>query len=225
MAAALGYYWLPATALISAPARRAFGVRATIAREDAVALTFDDGPHEQGTPAALAALEAAGAPATFFLAGEQVERLPALAREIVAAGHEVGVHCRRHRNSMWLAPRQVRDDLRRAAETIATSTGQQPRYYRPPYGILTTGCLAVARAAGWETILWRRDGHDWQARATAASISTRILRRLEPGDVVLLHDADHYSAPGSWQATVAAIPLLVAGLRERGLGVAPLGAV
>jgi peptidoglycan/xylan/chitin deacetylase (PgdA/CDA1 family) len=223
LAGALGY-WLPATAVISAAARRAFGVRATIARDDAVALTFDDGPHEQGTPAVLAALAAAGAPATFFLAGEQVERMPGLAAEIVAAGHEIGVHCRRHRNSLRLTPRQVRDDLLRAADTIAGATGRIPRYYRPPYGILTAGCLAVARRAGWETILWRRDGHDWQARATAASISARILRRLAPGDVVLLHDADHYSSADSWRATAAAIPLLVAGLRDRGLGIGPLDA-
>jgi peptidoglycan/xylan/chitin deacetylase (PgdA/CDA1 family) len=150
--------------------------------------------------------------------------MPALAAEIAAAGHEVGVHCTRHRNSLWLTPRQVRDDLLRGADAIATATGREPRYYRPPYGILTTGCLAVARRAGWETILWRRDGHDWEARANAASISARILRRVEPGDVVLLHDADHYSAPGSWRATVAAIPPLVTALAERGLKVAPLGA-
>ena len=221
LAAAAGY-WLPSSALVSERARRAFGVRVTIDERDAVALTFDDGPHAEGTPAALAALERAGLRATFFLAAEQVERRPELAAEIVAAGHDVGVHCHRHRNLMRLAPWQVRDDLMHAADVIAGAVGSAPRFYRPPYGILTTAAVAFARGAGWETVLWRRDGHDWEATATPSSITARIARRLEGGDVVLLHDADHYSAPGSWSATVAAIPLLAATLEQRHLRAAPL---
>ena len=199
-------------------------MRATIERQDAVALTFDDGPHPDGTPAVLAALERAGAPATFFLVGEQVERFPALAAEIAAAGHQVGVHCHRHRNLMRLTPAQVRDDLLRAADLIASATGRAPFWYRPPYGILTTPALAVARRRGWEVVLWRSDGHDWERRATADSIVERILRRLSPGDVVLLHDADHYSAPQSWRRTAAALALLLSALGDRGLTPESLGA-
>ncbi|MGD0716169.1 MAG: polysaccharide deacetylase family protein [Gaiellaceae bacterium] len=216
VAAAAGY-WVPAAAVVSGPLRRLLGVRATIEREDAVALTFDDGPHPEGTPAVLAALERVGAPATFFLVGEQVERWPALAAEIVAAGHQVGVHCHRHRNLMRLTPTQVRNDLLHATELIASATGREPLHYRPPYGILTTPALAVARRMGWEVVLWRRDGHDWERRATADSIVERILHRLAPGDVVLLHDADHYSAPQSWRRTAAALDPLLSALMERGL--------
>ena len=215
MAAAAGY-WLPSAALVSATARRIFCVRATIGG-DAVALTFDDGPHREGTPAILTILEHARAPATFFLVGEQVARLPALAGELVAAGHEVGVHCHRHRNLMRLSPRQVREDLARAADVIGSATGSEPRFYRPPYGILTTPALAFARRRGWEIVLWRRDGKDWDARATPASIAGRILRRLSPGDVVLLHDADHYSAQGSWRRTAGALEVLLGAFSERGL--------
>jgi peptidoglycan/xylan/chitin deacetylase (PgdA/CDA1 family) len=215
-------YWLPSTALVSAHARRLFGVHATVPSRQAVALTVDDGPHPQGTPAMLAALERAEAPATFFLSGEQVERWPSVAADIVSAGHQIGVHGHRHRNLMRLTPRQVRADLRRATEAIATATGQAPRYYRPPYGILTTPALAFARSMGWQTILWRRDGKDWEAEATAASIADRILRKLEPGDIILLHDADHYSAEGSWRQAVAAADLLTAVVRERGLRLAEL---
>jgi peptidoglycan/xylan/chitin deacetylase (PgdA/CDA1 family) len=223
-ATAAAGYWLPSAALVSASARRLFGVRATIASADAVALTFDDGPHPHGTPAVLAALERVGAPATFFLAGEQVERWPGLAADIAAAGHEVAVHCHAHRNLMWLTPRRVRDDLRRAAAVITRATGRPLRYYRPPYGILTTAALSVARQMGWEVILWLRDGRDWDARETPASIAGRIARKLEPGDVVLLHDADHYSAAGSWRRAAAAIERLDTVLEERNLLVASLDA-
>src|SRR5207244_1342040 len=149
-------YWLPSATLVSARMRRLFGVRATIDRADAVALTFDDGPHPEGTRAVLAALERADVRATFFLVGEQVERWPQLAAEIAAAGHEIGVHCHRHRNLIRLLPRQVRSDLDHAADVIGQATAREPRVYRPPYGILTMPALAYARRAGWEIVLWRR---------------------------------------------------------------------
>jgi peptidoglycan/xylan/chitin deacetylase (PgdA/CDA1 family) len=218
-------YWLPSTTLVSAPARRLFGVRATVECPDAVVLTFDDGPHPEGTRAVLAALAEASAHATFFLVGEQVERHPDVAAEIVAVGHEVGLHCQRHRNLMRLTPRQVRADLDRAAEVIRDATGREVRLYRPPYGILTAPALGYARRAGWDVVLWRRDGKDWQARATADSIATKILQRLLPGDVVLLHDADHYSAPESWRDTARALPLLLGELARRELRTAPLAQV
>jgi peptidoglycan/xylan/chitin deacetylase (PgdA/CDA1 family) len=222
LATAAGY-WLPSAALVSARVRRLFGVRATINRDDAVALTFDDGPHREGTPAILAALERAQARATFFLVGEQVERSPELAAEVAAAGHEIGVHCQQHRNLMRLTPRQVREDLDRAADVIANATGRELRVYRPPYGILTMAALAYARNTGWEVFLWRRAGKDWDARATPDSIAARIVRRLAPGDVILLHDADHYSAADSWRRTAGALGLLLRKFEQRGLVTAPLG--
>src|SRR5207342_702250 len=92
------------------------GLRVPLRRAGAagVALTFDDGPHPQGTPATLAALDAAGARATFFLVGEQVRAYPALAAEIVAAGHAVAVHGDRHRNLLRVPPRALTADLDRA---------------------------------------------------------------------------------------------------------------
>jgi peptidoglycan-N-acetylglucosamine deacetylase len=222
LATAAGY-WLPSAALVSAQVRRLFGVRATIDRDDAVALTFDDGPHREGTRAILAALERAQARATFFLVGEQVERSPEVAAEVAAAGHEIGVHCQQHRNLMRLTPRQVREDLDRAAGVIANATGRELRVYRPPYGILTTAALAYARNAGWDVFLWRRAGKDWDAGATPDSIAARIVRRLAPGDVILLHDADHYSAADSWRRTAGALDLLLRKFEQRGLVTAPLG--
>jgi len=222
LAAGAVAYWLPATALVFPPARRVFGVRAHVDEPDAVALTFDDGPHPDGTPRMLDLLARAGARATFFLVGEQVERRPSLAAEIVAAGHEVAVHCHRHRNLMRVTPARTRADLDRAAAAVADAAGVEPRRYRPPYGILTAPALRHARRLGWETVLWRRDGRDWEAAATPASIAGRLLGRARAGDVLLLHDADWYSAPGSWRRTAGALELVLVRLAERGLRVAPL---
>jgi peptidoglycan-N-acetylglucosamine deacetylase len=209
----------PALCAWSPALRRALAVRDRAIDAGVVALTFDDGPHPRGTPATLAALERLGVLATFFLVGEQVERDPALAAEIVAAGHEVGVHCDRHRNLLRLAPAQVGDDLERAEAAIAGATGRTARLYRPPYGVLTTAALVHARRRGWQPLLWTRWGRDWRARATPASIASEATAGLSGGEVVLLHDADHYSAPGSWQRTVASLSRVIEEIERAGLTV------
>jgi peptidoglycan/xylan/chitin deacetylase (PgdA/CDA1 family) len=155
--------------------------------------------------------------ATFFLVGEQVERSPALAREILAAGHEIGLHCHRHRNLLRLTPWQVREDLTRAEASIQDATGRSPSLYRPPYGVLNAAALARARRSGWRTLLWTHWGRDWEARATPESILRRVTDGAGAGSVLLLHDADDYSAPGSWRRTALALPRVVDTLAARGL--------
>jgi peptidoglycan/xylan/chitin deacetylase (PgdA/CDA1 family) len=177
---------------------------------DGVLLTFDDGPHPEGTPAVLEAL--GGAPAVFFLVGEQVERYPALAAEIAAAGHEVAIHGYRHRNQMLLTPRALADDLRRAADVIGPAA-----LYRPPFGIFTPAGLKLARRANWTPLLWSRWGRDWRARTSGADIAALASRDLAAGDVILLHDADWYSSSGSHRRTAAAVPLVLDALARRGL--------
>jgi peptidoglycan/xylan/chitin deacetylase (PgdA/CDA1 family) len=197
--------------------RRALGVEDRTASGRGYALTFDDGPHRDGTPAALEILAAANVQATFFLVGEQVRRAPALAREILAAGHEIGLHCDRHRNLLRLAPSQVREDIGRALTTIEDATSHSPTLYRPPYGVLNAAALRQARGRGWRTLMWTQWGLDWEARATPESILARVTDGAGEGSVLLLHDADDYSAPDSWRRTVAALPLVLDRMAERGL--------
>jgi len=182
-----------------------------------VALTFDDGPHPEGTPLVLETLREAGARATFFLVGEQVVRRPALVAEIVAAGHRVELHCHRHRNLLRLTPRQFLADAERAQGAIEEAGGQQIADYRPPYGIFSSSALIAARRRGWRPVLWSRWGKDWARRATAQSIARRATARIRDGDIVLLHDADYYSAPGSWARTAAALPIILEELESREL--------
>jgi peptidoglycan/xylan/chitin deacetylase (PgdA/CDA1 family) len=181
------------------------------------ALTFDDGPHAQGTPAVLEILVATQTPATFFLVGEQVRRDPALAREIVAAGHTVGLHCDRHRNLLRLTPSQTRADIDRAQATIEEATGSPVGLYRPPYGVLNPSALRLANGRGWRTLLWSDWGRDWGKRATPESILRRVTAAAEAGSVLLLHDADDYSAAGSWRRTAAALPRVLETMAQRGV--------
>ncbi len=184
---------------------------------DGIAITFDDGPHPQGTPAVLEALREAAAPATFFLAGEQVQRRPSLVAEIVAAGHRVELHCHRHRNQLRLGPRQLLEDADRAKAAIEEAGGQAVSDYRPPYGIFSAAGLRAVRSRGWRPLLWSRWGRDWTRRATPESIASRATASARAGDILLLHDADYYSAPGSWARTAAALPIILEELEGRGL--------
>jgi peptidoglycan/xylan/chitin deacetylase (PgdA/CDA1 family) len=184
---------------------------------EGVALTFDDGPHPQGTPAVLEILREAGQSATFFLAGEQVERRPALAAEIAAAGHRVELHCHRHRNQLRLTPRMLLDDAERGRAAIEEASGQAIADYRPPYGIFSGPGLVAIRSRGWRPVLWSQWGRDWRRRATAESITRKATDGIRPGDIVLLHDADFYSARNSWERTASALPRILDELGMRGL--------
>jgi peptidoglycan-N-acetylglucosamine deacetylase len=222
-ASALGLYWLPGLALYAPSISPLFGIRTRVPAAKGVVLTFDDGPHPQGTPAVLAELARHRVTATFFLVGEQVERRPALAQEIAAEGHEIAIHCHRHRSLLLLSPREVREDLRRASATIADATGKQPMVYRPPYGLFSFAGLIVAQRNGWERLLWTHAGYDWEPEATVDSIAGRLLTpRLRPSDVWLLHDADFYSVEGAWRRTVASLPVLFEELERRGLSAGPV---
>jgi len=216
-AAAPVLYAGPALAPVVPGLGELLGVQVREEGSDAVALTFDDGPHPQGTPVVLEALRGAGATATFFLVGEQVERRPSLAAEIVAAGHRAELHCHRHRNHLRLTVREFLDDAERGRAAIEEATGQAIADFRPPYGIFSAVTLRAVRRRGWRPVLWSRWGRDWARRATPGSIARRASAGIEAGDVVLLHDADYYSARGSWVRTAAALPLILAELERRGL--------
>ncbi len=187
-----------------------------------VALTFDDGPHPQGTPIVLEILREAEARATFFLVGEQVERRPALAAEIVAAGHRVELHCYRHRNALRLTGRQFLDDAERGCAAIEEASGQSIADHRPPYGIYSAAALRACQRREWRPVLWSKWGRDWRGRAMARSIAELATGSARDGDIVLLHDADYYSAPGSWARTVAALPIILEELDSCGLKTASL---
>ncbi len=187
-----------------------------------IALTFDDGPHPEGTPAVLEILDRAGARATFFLLGEQVERWPAVAAGIVQQGHEVACHGYRHILQLRRTPAALRDDCRRAVDLLGEVTGSAPRYYRPPYGVFSTAGLSTARREGCQPVLWSRWAADWRSRATPAEIARKASVDLCAGDIVLLHDSDAYSSPASWRRMVSALPAII---EAAGLTGEPLVAV
>jgi peptidoglycan/xylan/chitin deacetylase (PgdA/CDA1 family) len=209
----------PGVAVHWPPMASALRVPLSLDRDDVI-LTYDDGPHPEGTPAVLEALRQAEAKAIFFLVGEQVEAYPTLAREIVAEGHEPAVHGYRHRNQMRLTPGTFAADLDRAVAVIGEVCGRTPVRYRPPYGVFTLSGLTRVRHRALEPLLWSKWGRDWRGGQTPAGIASRATRGISAGDVILLHDADWYSSPGCHRSTAAATPLILENIARQGLSTA-----
>ncbi|HKT01493.1 MAG TPA: polysaccharide deacetylase family protein, partial [Rugosimonospora sp.] len=195
---------------------------AGIGRPDHVALTFDDGPHPLSTPRFLDLLDRMSVRATFFLLGQWANNAPGLVKEIAASGHEIAVHGYQHRCLIARGPRGTYDDLARARDVISAAADQPVSWFRPPYGVLTGSTLVAARRLGLTPVLWTAWGRDWSAKATADSVYRTVTADLDGGGTILLHDSDVTSAPGSWRATLGAVPRLVRECRERGLAVGPL---
>ncbi|MET8641321.1 polysaccharide deacetylase family protein [Streptomyces sp. NPDC004675] len=222
LAAVTAAHISPAVTWLPGLRRRLLPRLAGTGRADHVALTFDDGPDPASTPRFLDALEGLGVRATFFVLGESVVRHPALTRETVERGHELAVHGWAHDRPWLPCPARDAAELTRTVRALTDIAGSRPRWYRPPYGILTSGRWAAARRSGLTTVLWSAWGRDWTADATAASVRATIESELRGGGTLLLHDSDRASAAGCWHAALGALPGIVATCRGAGLSVGPL---
>lgn len=178
------------------------------------ALTFDDGPDPDATPAVLDLLDEWGAPATFFLVGEQVDAHPALATEIAARGHAVGLHGHRHTEHDGLA--DVAADFESVDALVRRATGVEAALYRPPYGRFSQASYEECRRRALTPVYWSGWGCDWEP-IPAARVADLAIRDLEPGAILLLHDSPRYAYRDSARPTAEALPAILSAARERGL--------
>jgi peptidoglycan/xylan/chitin deacetylase (PgdA/CDA1 family) len=181
----------------------------------AVALTFDDGPNPDATPAILDALAARGVKATFFVLGRHVERWPELVRRAALDGHQLGNHGYFHRKLHRRSPAYVRDDLTRGTEQIVRASGVRPRHFRAPHGFRSPWVTPIAASLGQRTVGWSLGVWD-SARPGADVIAARALDGVNAGSILLLHDGDGYDPDGDRLQTAEALPAILDGLRGRG---------
>jgi len=175
-----------------------------------IALTFDDGPDPARTPALLDALAELHVPATFFLLGSRVEESPELARRIAREGHELGNHTFHHPYLPLRRSRTVAGELATTDAAIARATGIVPALARPPYGGRSPANVRAFEKLGKRVVLWDVNSFDWKG-APAPDIASRVLARVRPGSIVLMHDARD-----GGEVTVEAVRMLVPELRARG---------
>ncbi len=167
----------------------AAAVRQVPGGERAVALTFDDGPHPKITPFILDQLDRAGARATFFLVGKQVEMYPDLTREIVARGHEVASHSYTHQDLTRLTELDVERELAASRAMTAAVTGVQVVYFRPPGGNYDAQVARAASLWGFTPVFWTCNICDFYQNPKAHVVSG-MMRRIEPGGILLLHNGE-----------------------------------
>jgi peptidoglycan/xylan/chitin deacetylase (PgdA/CDA1 family) len=224
---AAGAHWVPSVVSLGqwSPLRSLPGRWCTWRgdRQAPVALTFDDGPSPASTPRLLDRLDELGLRATFFCVGHLVVRHPDLVAELVRRGHQVEAHGYEHRHHFVRSPVWVRRDLE-ASSAALRAVGVRPRWYRPPFGQVSGATLIEARRQGLRLVLWSAWGREW-ASPDSAAVAARIGSRLEPGAVVLLHDGDGFSPPGTADRVLGALGSVAEEIDRRGLAAATLDEV
>ncbi|MFG1820491.1 polysaccharide deacetylase family protein [Kribbella sp. NPDC049174] len=189
---------------------------ATTAQAKWVYLTFDDGPSPRYTAQVLKILQTYKVRATFFVIGQNVKHYPALTRRADQRGHSVQSHTWSHPNLTKVNWSAFKYQIRTTDRYVRAQTGYTPRCLRPPYG--ATNRLVARRAAtlGKEIKLWSVDPRDW-TRPGSSVIARRVLAKVRPGSVILLHDGG-----GNRSQTVAALPTILRTLKARGYVFYPL---
>jgi peptidoglycan/xylan/chitin deacetylase (PgdA/CDA1 family) len=178
-----------------------------------VALTFDDGPTPYTTPPILDFLEKTHTPATFFVIGQYAATWPDLIRREWRSGFAIGVHTWNHpymtRISYGAAQAQFVDTM----NAITRAIGGDPCiwFWRPPYMDQNAQVIGHAASLGLTTIDWDDDTRDW-SRPGVQAIANTALSEAHPGAIVIMHDG-----PANREETLAALPLILAGLKARGL--------
>jgi cellulose synthase/poly-beta-1,6-N-acetylglucosamine synthase-like glycosyltransferase/spore germination protein YaaH/peptidoglycan/xylan/chitin deacetylase (PgdA/CDA1 family) len=199
-----------------------------------VVLTFDDGPDPDWTPKILDVLKREHATATFFLIGIQTDKFPSLAQRIYNEGNTIGNHTFTHPDVSNISPTYMKVELNLTERLFASLVGVRATLMRPPYAIDEepdtadqVRPLEIPQDMGYTTVGNRIDPNDWsdKPRQSAEQISDYVLNHLPPckvdnlrcGNVVLLHDGG-----GNRAETVRALPMIIEGIRARGLEVVPV---
>lgn len=184
-----------------------------------VALTFDDGPDPVHTPKVLDLLGDAGVRATFFVVGKRAECAAELVREMVTRGHEVENHSWSHPN-LWLrGPRATEQEILRGHQLVTSLTGREPRFFRPPWGMVNLAVFPTLRRLGVRCVLWSIQPEALRP-VPPQDLAVRVVRGVRPGAIVDLHDAEGVrGAPGR---LLEALPPMLEGLHAAGYRCVPL---
>ncbi len=182
-------------------------------RERTVALTFDDGPSE-GTLPLLEYLHKEKVFATFFQCGQNVRRLPGVAGQVAAAGHQLGNHTYSHPKLLFKSRQFIEREFTEAQKVITFETGLAPMILRPPYGVRWAGMRAVQEKLSLLNVLWTVIGNDW--RWPAERIKRHVLQGVAPGGIICLHDGRAVESKPDISETLRAVRNIIPVLKDQG---------
>ena len=180
-------------------------------KDKTIALTFDDGPDVNYTPRVLAILRKYRIHATFFEEGRMIKLHPDLARLTVENGHSIGNHTFSHPYLERESPSDVRAEIAGCDREIASELGIRTTLLRPPRGAWNPTIFEEARRTRRHIILWSV-ALEHQSTPAPTDMAERVLKQIQPGGIILMHDGGSVSR----ESTVQALPILIAGLLKRG---------
>lgn len=182
-----------------------------------VALTFDDGPYGEPTKKILDILKEKNVRATFFLTGQNTLKYPELARREITEGHLIANHSYSHRKSLAAEDAAgFKKDVLSANYAISSVAEVHPRFYRPPFGLLTPDQQKVLSELGFQTVWWDDMTNDWEFYQTSENIVFMIIKRLKPGAIIVLHDGRDVRVGYPRENTLRALPVIIDRIREAG---------
>ncbi len=182
-----------------------------------IALTFDDGPHPQHSLRLLEILDDFQAQATFFVIGRHVKEHGDLVARAARAGHGIGNHTYHHHRGMnFSSMEKICKEVVDCQAEIEKWVGYRPRFYRQPAGFRNPNIFRILKRLGMAMVGWQVRAYDTQRR-DPETIARRILRKAEPGGVLLLHDGSDSIRNADRRATLEAMPKILKGLKDRGL--------
>ncbi len=159
--------------------------------ENAVAITFDDGPNPEFTTNVLSLLQKYDSKATFFLIGKNAEKHPELVRQILDEGHTMGNHSYSHsKNFGFFSAEKIASELKMTNSLLKEITGKEPKFFRPPFGVTNPNIKNALKKTGLHSIGWSKRSLD-TTNISEERIFVRITQNLKKGDIILLHDSSH----------------------------------
>ena len=173
-----------------------------------IALTFDDGPHEDITDELLHILREYKVRATFFLSGYQIVRYLDLVTKIHLDGHEIGTHSYNHRPLSNMEFKEIVKELTLSQEILKQQVGYKPKLFRPPYGDLNFKVILAALNCKLTTVLWTVDPKDYSLQKPSQVIQNLRETQFRGGEIVLFHN-DCY-------ATLKALPDIIQDFSTQG---------
>jgi peptidoglycan-N-acetylglucosamine deacetylase len=182
-----------------------------------LALTYDDGPNDPHTLRLLDVLAKHNVHATFFLIGGFVRQRPEIARAIAGAGHVIGNHTFTHPRLTFKSENEIRRQLSDCRAALHNTIGPDATstLFRPPFGGRRPAVLRIARELGLTPVMWSITSYDWEA-PPAAVIERKVSRRIQGGDVILLHDGGHLAIGADRSQTVLATDHLIGRFQSDG---------
>ncbi len=160
--------------------------------ENAVYLSFDDGPIPEVTPWVLETLATYNAKATFFCIGENIKKNPSTFAEILNNGHTVGNHTQHHLNGWKTNFETYVQDVTTFEETVSNlkfENSKVSNLFRPPYGKMTSRQANEILKKGYKIVMWNVLSMDYDANISKEKCLENVLKRLNPGSIVVFHDS------------------------------------